>query len=175
MPTGKNVILRPIERCDIALLVKWLNDPQVNEHLDVDSPVTELALQKDVDPATWFMIDVPSEARTVGSTRLKNINNRDRRAEFSIVIGEKEFWGRGIGTEAVSLLVSHSFEQLDLHRISSEVFSLNDRSIRMHAKLGFREEGRQREVWFKNGRYYDAVLFGLLKSEWKDQDPKCVA
>ncbi len=174
MLKGENIVLRPIGRSDIAFLTKWLNDPDVIESLAIDVPVTEMAVEKDIEAIStvkahseaWFMIETLTEGRTIGSTRFKNIDHKNQSAEFSVVIGETEYWGRGFGTEAVRLLVKYGFEQLNLHRISSEVFSFNERSLRMHKKLGFREEGRQREAWFKNGKFQDWVLFAILRDEW---------
>ena len=65
------------------------------------------------------------------------------------------------------MIIKYGFEQLNLHRISSGAFSFNERSIKMHLKLGFKEEGRHREVVFKNGAYHDEVMFGLLRDEWQ--------
>ncbi len=174
MLKGENVLLRPIGRSDFVLLTKWLNDPEVIETLAVDMPVTEIAFEKDLEEIgtvrttteIWFMIETLAGGRTIGSTRFKKIDHKNRNAEFSIVIGETEYWGRGLGTEAVRLLVNYGFEQLNLHRVSSEVFAFNERSLKMHRKLGFREEGRQREAWFKNGRFHDWVLFAILRDEW---------
>ncbi len=175
MLKGENILLRPIRRSDTALFTKWLNDPEVIESLAVYTPVTEMAFEKDLEEIStvkaaseaWFMIEMLAGGRTIGSTRFKNIDHKNQSAEFSIVIGETEHWGRGFGAEAVKLLVNYGFEQLNLHRISSEVFSFNERSLRMHKKLGFREEGRQREAWFKNGRFHDWVLFGILRDDWR--------
>jgi RimJ/RimL family protein N-acetyltransferase len=105
--------------------------------------------------------------RPIGSLNLHNINPKDHTATFGIAIGDKKYWSKGYGTEAAALIIRYGFEQLNLHRISSSAFALNGRSIKMHLKLGFKEEGRQREIVFKNGAYCDEVMFGLLREEWK--------
>jgi RimJ/RimL family protein N-acetyltransferase len=83
-----------------------------------------------------------------------------------MAIGEKDYWSKGIGTEAARLIIGYGFEQLNLHRVNSTVLAFNERSIRLHRKLGFREEGRQREALFKNGTFHDLVGYGILRAEW---------
>jgi RimJ/RimL family protein N-acetyltransferase len=100
---------------------------------------------------------------------LNGINAKDHNATFGIAMGDKKYWSKGYGSEAAALIIKYGFEQLNLHRINSGVLSFNDRSIRMHLKLGFREEGRRREIIFRNGAYCDEVMFGLLREEWKKQ------
>jgi RimJ/RimL family protein N-acetyltransferase len=104
--------------------------------------------------------------KVIGSIGLDNIGNKDHNAHFWIVIGDKDYWSKGFGTEAARLIIRYGFEQLNLHRISSYVYSFNERSLRLHSNVGFTEESRQREASFKNGKYYDNVNFGILKEEW---------
>jgi RimJ/RimL family protein N-acetyltransferase len=105
--------------------------------------------------------------RPIGNCGLHGIDSKDRNATFGIVIGEKDYWNRGYGTEAAGLLINYGFQQLNLHRISSYAFDFNERSIKLHKNLGFREEGRLRQATFKNGQYHDHVQFGLLREEWR--------
>jgi RimJ/RimL family protein N-acetyltransferase len=106
-------------------------------------------------------------SKAIGSIGLSGINPKDHNAIFGIAIGEKDYWSKGYGTEAARLLVNYGFEQLNLHRINSFAYAFNERSIRMHKTVGFKEEGRQREAAFKNGKYHDHVVFGILREEWK--------
>jgi len=92
---------------------------------------------------------------------------KDRDAMFGIAIGEKDYWSKGYGTEATRLLVNYGFQQLNLHRISSGAPAYNERSLRLHRRVGFHEEGRVRQAMFKNGQYRDRVEFGILREEWR--------
>jgi len=83
-----------------------------------------------------------------------------------IAIGEKDEWGKKYGEEALRLLIEYAFHHLNLHRISSGAVEFNERSIKLHKKLGFQEEGRLRKERFENGKYWDRTLFGLLKEEY---------
>ncbi len=177
MLRGKNVLLRPVRRSDLANFLKWFNDPEVIQYLSMYLPMTEMAEEKYIEDlgttranaVAAFVIEaiVGSETKPIGNVGLHNINNKDRNASFGIAIGEKEYWSKGLGTEAARLIVAYGFDQLNLHRIGSSALGFNERSIRMHLAVGFAEEGRQRDGIFKNGNYTDLVLFGLLRSEWK--------
>ncbi len=101
--------------------------------------------------------------KPIGTIGLHQINNKDQNAEFGIAIGEKECWEKGYGTEATRLIIEYGFKQLNLHRISSTAFEYNERSINLHKKIGFQEEGRRRKARFKDGQFWDEVMFGILR------------
>jgi len=175
MLKGEKVLLRPVRKSDLQSFIRWFNDQEVNQYLGMYLPMTEMAEEKWIDGLATRPNDVPFvveaiEAdgnKAIGTTGLSNINPKDHNATFGIAIGEKDYWSKGYGTEACRLLVRYGFEQLNLHRINSGVISFNERSLRMHRKVGFKEEGRQREAIFKNGRFHDLIYFGLLRSEWE--------
>jgi RimJ/RimL family protein N-acetyltransferase len=156
--------------------VKWFNDPEVIQYLMFYLPMTEMAEEKFIaglanNPGTdvYFVIEAIEKDgnKPIGSISLDGIHLKDHSATFGIAIGEKDYWSKGYGTEACQLIVNYGFEQLNLHRISSTAYAFNERSLRMHLAVGFKEEGRQREVAFKNGKYCDKVIFGLLRTEWQ--------
>jgi RimJ/RimL family protein N-acetyltransferase len=173
---GERVILRPVRRSDLEYFLKWFNDTEVIQYLSMYVPMTEMAEEKYIDELgttrartdTPFVIEVieGDSTKSVGTIGLHGINNKDHSAMFGIAIGEKDYWSKGYGTEATRLLIDYGFEQLNLHRISSYAYSFNERSIRLHKRAGFSEEGRQREAVFKNGKYHDHVMFGILREEW---------
>jgi RimJ/RimL family protein N-acetyltransferase len=183
---GKKVLLRPVKRSDISFFLKWFNDPEVTQYLAMYLPMTEMAEEKwienqagPVSNRTGTGIDhltLVIEAveyginRPIGTCGFHAIDQKDQVATFGIAIGERDYWSKGYGTEASVLLIGYGFRQLNLHRISSDVFDFNERSLKLHKKVGFVEEGRQRKAIFKNGHYCDRVLFGLLREEWKDQN-----
>jgi RimJ/RimL family protein N-acetyltransferase len=179
MLKGEKVNLRPVRRSDIEYFLKWYNDPEVTQYLGMHLPMTEMAEEKYIEDlgttrlqtSAMFVIEAidDGEGVPVGSIGLNNINNKDHNAMFGIAIGEKEYWSRGYGTEAARLIIRYGFEQLNLHRINSFAISFNERSIRMHERVGFSIEGRQREAVFRNGEYHDHVVFGLLRKEWTAQ------
>jgi diamine N-acetyltransferase len=104
--------------------------------------------------------------KLIGTCAFDHINWHVRYAEFGIVIGEKSYWNRGFGTEAVRLLVMHGFNTLNLNRIFLHVFDTNPRAIRAYEKAGFTLEVRERQAEFKHGKYTDILLMGILKDEY---------
>ena len=177
MLRGKLVQLRPVQRADISYFLQWFNDPEVIQYLGLYLPMTEMSEQKYIEDLgtaksatdAVFVIEAidGEKSKPVGNIGLHRINPKDHNATFGIAIGDKNYWSKGYGTEAAALIIRYGFEQLNLHRISSSAFSFNERSIKMHLKVGFKEEGRRREVFFKNGAYCDEVMFGLLREDWK--------
>jgi len=97
---------------------------------------------------------------------LQRIDPIARSAEFAIVIGEREAWGKGVGKEAGRLICQHGFSVLNLNRIHCGTFETNEAMRRLAVDLGMREEGRRREAAFKDGRFVDVVEFGVLRAEF---------
>ena len=176
MIKGKLVRLRPVQRLDIANFLLWFNDPEVIQYLGMYLPMTEMAEEKFIEElgtsraATDALLIIETndskKCKPIGSIGLHGINSKDHNATFGIALGDKQYWSKGYGTEAALLIIRYGFEQLNLHRISSSAWSFNERSIKMHRKVGFKEEGRRREAVYKNGAYHDEVIFGLLRQEW---------
>jgi RimJ/RimL family protein N-acetyltransferase len=177
MLRGKSVLLRPVRRSDISYFLKWFNDPDVAQYLAWYLPMTEMSEEKFIEElgTTRAKSDVPfvievikgTSAKAIGICGLHQIDAKDRSGTFGIVIGEKDCWSKGYGVEAARLLINYGFAQLNLHRISSGALAFNERSIKLHKKLGFQEEGRLRQAMFRNGQYHDHVQFGILREEWK--------
>jgi RimJ/RimL family protein N-acetyltransferase len=82
------------------------------------------------------------------------------------MIGEKSYWNRGCGTEAVRLLAQHGLNPLNLNRIFLHVFENNPRAIRSYEKAGFTHEVRERQAEFKDGKYIDVLVMSMLKDEF---------
>lgn len=175
MLRGQKVLLRPVRRSDIEYFLKWFNDMDVTQYLNLYLPMTEMGEEQWIDNlgarrnSAMFVIEAIDGAsnKPIGSTGLEDISARDHNATFGIAVGDKDYWSKGYGTEAARLLIAYGFEQLNLHRINSFAFAFNERSIRMHKAIGFKQEGLRRELIFKNGKFQDDVIFGLLRTEWK--------
>jgi len=101
---------------------------------------------------------------------LTGIDWKNRRAVLGIVIGEKEYWDNGYGTEAIATLLRFVFQEMNLHRISLRVYTYNQRAIRCYEKCGFKLEGRLRQARFRDGEYYDELIMGILRDEFLDHD-----
>jgi len=113
-----------------------------------------------------FAIVMKHDLLHVGNISLQNIDYICRSAELAVIIGERKYWGRGIAFDAGKLLINHGFQQLNLRRISLGTSAENISMIKTAEKLGFTREGEKRQAHYKNGRYVDINMYGLLKDEW---------
>jgi RimJ/RimL family protein N-acetyltransferase len=172
---GKRIRLRAPEREDLPLFVEWLNDPEVRQGLGHFLPMSNAREER------WFedMLKRPPETHpltievmegnswvTIGNLGLFDIHPRAHSAEVGIMIGNKNYWDKGYGTEAMELVLQHGFETLNLHRIMLHVYAFNPRAIRSYEKAGFVEEGRMRQSVYAEGTYHDTILMSILREEW---------
>jgi RimJ/RimL family protein N-acetyltransferase len=111
-------------------------------------------------------IDTREDGVHIGHCGLHRGRPEDRHAELGIMIGEKEYWNRGYGTDTMLTLVRFAFEQMNLNKVSLGVFETNDRAQAVYRKTGFVEEGRAREDYYQDGRYWDVVRMSVLRREW---------
>ena len=101
---------------------------------------------------------------------MTRIDGRSRNAEWGrFMIGDKKYLGKGYGLEALYLSARYAFLHLNLHRLYMKVFAWNKKSRAMHESFGFKEEGTLRQHVFRNGKYHDVVVYGLLAQEFKNR------
>ncbi|HEY6057598.1 MAG TPA: GNAT family protein, partial [Candidatus Limnocylindrales bacterium] len=103
----------------------------------------------------------------IGTCAFSQLDGDNGSALYHITIGEKEYWGRGYGTEATELMLEHAFSRLGLHRVALTVFSFNERAVRSYRKVGFVIEGRAREAIWRDGRYWDEISMSVLEDDWR--------
>ena len=108
-----------------------------------------------------------AEGVHIGNVGLHRIDWKNRNAEPGIAIGEKEYWNRGYGTDAIRTLLGLAFREMNLHRVFLRVDADNARGIRCYEKAGFRQEGTLREAVFKAGIYHDQYVMSILRSEFE--------
>jgi RimJ/RimL family protein N-acetyltransferase len=111
-----------------------------------------------------FVIEV--EGKCIGQCALFNFDTVGHTAELGIAIGDKDYWGRGLGRETIRLLVHYGFQYHNLRKVWLRVLSKNERAIRAYTACGFVEEGRQRAHVWSDGAHDDLLLLGLLRDEW---------
>ena len=104
----------------------------------------------------------------LGYAYLNDIDHKNRSATFAKLIGKKEVWGKGYGTEITLLMLYHGFYVLGLNRISARQLLDNKGSIRVNEKCGFKTEGILREAIFKNGRFQDLNLMAVIKKDFDE-------
>jgi RimJ/RimL family protein N-acetyltransferase len=95
---------------------------------------------------------------------------------MTIIIGEKDAWGKGYGTEAGHLLLDYAFNRLGFHRISIGVVGFNKRALRFWESLGFEKEGVERDEYFYDNKYSDGIMMSILENEFRkniENRPTC--
>ena len=172
----KRLSLRPISATDVADMFAVFSDPDVMRYWDgtvMLAPRDALTYIEHIHQAfrrrqlfQWGIADRSSDA-LLGTCTLTHVSPGHQRCEIGFAL-RRTRWGQGLGSEAVSALVAFTFDRLQLHRVEADVDPRNDRSLRLLEGLGFRREGYLRERYFLNGERQDAVLMGLLRSEWRD-------
>lgn len=168
-----DAILRPLEPKDVDSLYPMRNDWEVVRFLGGFSAGFSRANLEDwltmhtnrPDEVLWAIAGKTTDA-LIGHVGLYAIDNRVRKAEFGIFIGDHRLWGRGLGTRAATTVVAWGFEQLNLHKIVLEVLTENERAIHIYSRLGFQRDGVLRHEQYRDGRYMDIAIMSLLEDEW---------
>lgn len=176
MLSSQRIRLRPLQRNDLPFFVEWLSDAEVRQFITVNIPLSldeeeqwydqVLKLPK---PERPFAIEVKEENewRLIGNIALFDVNWVHRSAEVGILIGDKRYWNRGLGGEALQLMVNHAFSTLNLNRVYLRVDVENIRGVRAYERVGFTKEGRLRQAVYRNGIYSDMWIMSILRSEWQ--------
>ncbi len=171
---GKLVRLRGYEKSDLDALIRWFSDEEVTEFLGpMETPMTRAHQERMIErvtaansPEKAFVIET-LEGLPIGDCGLRGFNWINRYAELFITIGEKSYWGRGYGADAVRLLLRLAFDKLNLHSVWLTTLVTNERAIRCYEKCGFKRQGLFRENSYVRGRYVDVVPMGILRSEYE--------
>lgn len=161
----------PILRGHIDYRIKWLNDPEVSHYLGtaVRSSTDRAFHEKWFDgyeteekegKRKIFMIEVAG--KLVGQVGLLDIDKLDKNAVLYIVIGEKDYWGRGIAKGAIKFIHNFAFNKLGLHKINLYVHTLNTRAIGLYEKMGYKHVGIYHDNVCRDGKYEDETLMEIL-------------
>jgi RimJ/RimL family protein N-acetyltransferase len=177
--TGQLVTLAAVNSdADAGIIARWSNDSQFWRlaHTDPALPVLPKSVKQKLEDEpierTRFAIRTMVEDRLIGLIGLYTIFQPQREAFMGIQIGERDYWGKGFGTDALRVLLRYGFDELNLQRVSLSVLEGNERAMRSYEKCGFRYEGRERQVWTYDSRRWDEIYMGLLREEWAANSPE---
>jgi RimJ/RimL family protein N-acetyltransferase len=142
------------------------NDPRGLESEKKIKEWTEKQLEQGFRPDRYpFSIRALADDRLIGFVGLW-LNLIHSEAWVGIGIGERDYWGKGYGTDAMKLVVQYAFEELGLQRVSLGLHEYNARALKSYEKVGFRLEGRTRKDVLREGRRTDTFWMGILRAEW---------
>ncbi len=176
MLEGKLIRLRAIEPEDAERMTAWMNDREVTRFLGSGLyPISllqertwaENAARSNSFENVHLAIETKDTGEHIGNCGLHHTSAEHRKATLGIVIGQKAFWSKGNGTDAVRALLRLGFERMNLHRIELTVLGFNERAQACYRKCGFVEEGRFRQDRFVDGAYVDTVFMAILRAEWE--------
>jgi RimJ/RimL family protein N-acetyltransferase len=123
--------------------------------------------QEGESPSNYmFSIYTLEDNRLIGRIGLDGIVWNHAESFVGISLGERGDWGKGYGTDAMRILLRYAFTELNLHRVSLDVFEYNPRAIHSYEKVGFKVEGRVRQFLNRDGQRWDMIFMGILRDEW---------
>jgi len=174
---GRLTFLRPAERDDIPLIVRWFNDRTFTQYIASRAPMGlafeerwyEDLLAAHGTTRWYFVICRLADGRPVGSCDLHSVDQTNGSAGIGIGIGDPADTGSGLGTDALEALLDFGFGQLRLERLHLDVYDFNRRAIRSYEKAGLTHEGVARRAIYRDGRFHDVVLMAILRDEWAER------
>jgi RimJ/RimL family protein N-acetyltransferase len=172
---GEKVYLRSLVEADAdGAYASWFNDDEVcfgNSHhvfpYTFESALGYIRHSRETRNNLILAIVFSEDDRHIGNIALQDIHSTYHTANFSILIGDKSVWGKGVGKEAGRLICDHGFRAMNLHRIACGTFENNFAMQRLAVYLGMVKEGVRRKAVFKNGSYLDIIEYGVLRGEYE--------
>jgi|SaaInlStandDraft_2_1057019.scaffolds.fasta_scaffold32579_2 [ribosomal protein S5]-alanine N-acetyltransferase len=170
---GKQIILRSVVNDDVTHeYLSWLNSKDVTQFLEsrfMDytlKTLNDYVSKINEDHNVLFLsIIIKNEKKCVGTIKLGPINKHHNLAELGIMIGDKQYWGKGIATEAIQILSDFTFKNLNLHKITAGAYENNLGSIKAFLKSGFLEEGRRKRHFYYKDKFVDHVLLSKFNPQ----------
>lgn len=176
MYSGNLVKLRAYKEEDIEKAVEFINDEEVKKLLDSNIPFPMTKWQEEEwvrsrkansDLTYDFAIEDLKTGKYIGGCSINECDVKNRTCVIGIMIGDKEYWSKGYGSDALKVLTKFIFEEVNMNKIKLKVFSFNNRAISCYKKVGFKEEGILKKEVYRNGKYYDEILMAIFKSEFE--------
>lgn len=172
---GKKVMLRALQEEDInERYLSWLHDQEVTKYMETGIFPTTLKelrnfynkVAKSRTDLMFAIIDKKNNLH-IGNIKLGSINWVHRFADLGIMIGDKKYWGSGYGQDACKLLLAYAFERLNLNKVILGVYVIHKSAIRVYQKVGFKIEGKIRNLFNIGGRLIDKIIMGISQKEFK--------
>jgi len=175
--SGKKVKLGRLDTSDshIQRMATWLDDDRVTRLLfaglmpadpDTIRQEWEHNLRDPNEIVFQVQACLPTRDVFIGTAGLYLINWVARTAEYRIFLGDMGCWGKGYGTEATRLVLRYALEKLNLHSVYLGVNKANRAAVRVYEKAGFVYEGVLRQIYYRNGQYYDVARMSILREEY---------
>ncbi|WP_304943306.1 GNAT family N-acetyltransferase [Vallitalea guaymasensis] len=174
MYEGKKIRLREYRKSDAEVAQNYINDKELKKNLNPGIPYP-YTLQ---DEEKWFesntalkdtysfAIETLGDNVYIGGCGINQVDWKNSNVEIGIFIGNKEYWNKGYGTDAMNVLIRFIFNEMNINKIKLNVYSFNKRALKCYEKCGFKTEGVLRKELYREGNYHDIIVMGLLKEEF---------
>lgn len=171
------VRLRKLKTEDAPLMLEWMHNKAIADVFEKDMSAVTLEKAEEFcrrssgdisffeDAAVHYAIVETDNDEYMGTISFKNIDMKNRSAEFAISV-RSEFHGTDTAGKATRLILQKGFGEFKLHRIYLNVFSTNARAIRFYEKCGFRYEGESRDGIRKDGRFINLKWYSMLDTDF---------
>jgi RimJ/RimL family protein N-acetyltransferase len=167
----------PLRMENIHTHFRWNNDPELNR-LDSEIPYEkekfgefksrfEQMCENPAPSRRTFEIHAHDDGELIGLAYATHISTHNRHAQVGITIGDRDYWGRGYGRTSFELLLSYCFDEIELHRVSAETFEYHTAWRDLIEGMDFHKEGTTREYLYRDGKYWDKEIYGLLEREYR--------
>jgi len=171
---GKKCYLSPIDINDAEKYTEWLNDLELTVNLSFYSRMTNIndgktLLEKLSKEHNYSIIDLETD-EMIGNCGFWNMDHLNQYADIVIIIGNRHFWNKGYGSEALTLLLDYGFKALNLHSVQLSVYSFNKVAIKLYEKVGFKIIGNKRESLKRGNEYYDILYMDILEKEFYENN-----
>lgn len=172
---GDRIVLRAIEEADLPQLHRWANDPEIWQNLggwhfpsSFDSMKQWFAGLKN-DPLNHrFAIETIADRQLIGTANLVSIDWKNNHAFHGMMLGPTAVRRQGYGRDTVTAIMRYAFDELHLERLDSDIIEYNEASLGLYVgACGWQVEGRQRRWHFRKGRYWDRILVGVTRDDYK--------
>lgn len=174
---GETVDLVPLNSEHLKIYSKWINDKRVRELALSRLPSMIEAEKKFLDGVEerqksqisfeiWHKLD----KKPIGICGLHQISWIDSHGEIGLILGELDYWGKGIATEAAKLLIDYGFKELNLHKVITVALAPNVHSWKVSEKHGMKRDAILRDQMYIDGEYVDAYMYSILKKEWLEKE-----
>lgn len=167
----KKIYLRLMTVEDTDMIIAWRNSDAVRKNFIYQELFTReghlnwIRTMVDTGRVVQMIICMVDSDKPVGSVYIRDIDLQHRKAEYGIFIGEESARGKGIGTQAASMMLQYCFEELKLHRVFLRAFADNMQAIRSYEKAGFVREAYLHDDVCIDGKFRDIVLMAKLNPE----------
>ena len=160
------------QETDRWTIYDWRNSQAVSQFMFTSDPIPKdthdrwfSSMMTDPRRRGWT---IAMDATKVGAAFLSDIDFINSRASWAFYLADEQTRGKGIGSAVEYLVLEHVFNDLELHKLTCQVLSLNPAVRAMHMQFGFLDEGTLREHYFRNGSWIDVHLLAMFRSAWID-------